>query len=86
MAQRRDAHGTEYITLESFLKVQGMAETGGRAKLMITSGLISVNGRVDNRRGRKLRQGDVIKLDDLEMEVQFEEGEADERADNANPV
>lgn len=83
MRRRCDAQGVEYITLESFLKVQGVVETGGRAKLMITSGMVRVNGEVDNRRGRKLRQGDLVRMEDLEMEVQFvEDAENGEEDDN----
>lgn len=81
MRQRRDSQGIEYITLESFLKVQGLAETGGRAKLMITSGLVRVNGDVDRRRARKLRHGDVVSTrpegDDVSLAVEFVQEEQD---------
>lgn len=48
------------ITLGQFLKVCGFASTGGEAKLLITSGAVSVNGETDTRRGRKLIPGDVV--------------------------
>lgn len=86
MRRRCDAHGVEYITLESFLKMQGVVETGGRAKLMITSGMVSVNGEMDNRRGRKLRQGDVVRMEGLRMEVQFREEGADGEDDEDDTV
>lgn len=49
-----------YIKLDSFIKWQGLAETGGQAKLDIQNGLVRVNGKVETRRGRKLVQGDKV--------------------------
>ena len=49
-----------YIKLDSFIKWQGLAETGGQAKLDIQDGLVRVNGKVETRRGRKLVQGDKV--------------------------
>lgn len=71
MRQRVDANGEEYITLESFLKVQGVAETGGRAKLMIRSGEVAVNGQREERRGRKLREGDAVQIGEGTISVSF---------------
>lgn len=51
---------TEYIKLESFLKLAGVAETGGIAKNMIRDGEVPVNGEVCTQRGRKLRPGDRV--------------------------
>lgn len=73
MKRRLDSAGVEYITLESFIKVQGVSTTGGQAKLMITNGEISVNGERETRRGRKLRQGDVVFVDDHDMHVYFDD-------------
>ena len=51
---------TEYIKLESFLKLSGVAETGGMAKGMIQDGEVQVNGETCIQRGRKLRPGDRV--------------------------
>ena len=48
------------MKLDQFLKWQGIASTGGEAKLLINSGLVTVNGLVENRRGKKLNSGDVV--------------------------
>ncbi len=48
------------ITLGQFLKVSGLASTGGEAKQMIASGVVRVNDAIDMRRGRKLGDGDVV--------------------------
>lgn len=64
MRQHIDGNGQEYITLESFVKVQGLCETGGRAKQMIQQGHVYVNGHPETRRGRKLREHDVVTVGD----------------------
>ena len=57
------------ITLNQFLKLVGIAQTGGEAKMMIQSGSVQVNGRVDTRRGRKLVTGDRITVGSQTFEV-----------------
>jgi ribosome-associated protein len=51
------------IKLDQFLKLQGLVETGGQAKLLIQDGFVFVNGTVETRRGRKLRIGDHISVE-----------------------
>ena len=48
------------IKLGQFLKLANLAETGGEAKSLIAEGQIRVNGEVDTRRGKVLREGDVV--------------------------
>ena len=43
---------TEYIKLESFLKLANVAETGGMAKGMIQDGEVLVNNEECTQRGR----------------------------------
>lgn len=50
----------DFIKLDQFLKVVGLVGTGGQAKVLIQSGDIRVNGTIETRRGRKLRNGDVV--------------------------
>jgi ribosome-associated protein len=50
----------ETIRLGQFLKLSGLAEDGAEAKALVEAGEVSVNGRVDTRRGRQLRDGDVV--------------------------
>ena len=51
---------TEFIKLESFLKLAGAVETGGMAKTIIQDGEIMVNDEICVQRGRKLRPGDRV--------------------------
>ncbi|TAF07017.1 MAG: RNA-binding S4 domain-containing protein [Nostocales cyanobacterium] len=48
------------IKLDQFLKLLGMASTGGQAKIMIIDGNVKVNGEVETRRGRKLVETDTV--------------------------
>lgn len=51
----------DYIMkLDQLLKFTGVAGTGGQAKMLIQSGSVVVNGEVETRRGRKLREGDEV--------------------------
>lgn len=48
------------IKLDQFLKFQGLAQTGGQAKMLIQAGEVRVNGKIETRRGRKLIKGDRV--------------------------
>ena len=48
------------MKLDQFLKWKGIADTGGQAKNLICSGLVTVNSLVETRRGRKLIHGDLV--------------------------
>ena len=58
-----DANSEKPLCLDKFLKLTGIAGTGGQAKLMIQGGEILVNGEVEIRRRRKLTAGDVVEAD-----------------------
>lgn len=49
-----------FIKLEQFLKFTNVAETGGMAKMMISDGIVTVNGEVCTMRGKKLYNNDVV--------------------------
>lgn len=53
---------TPSIPLDAFLKWCGAAPTGGQAKLMVQSGRVLVNGRVETRRSTKLQPGDRVEV------------------------
>jgi ribosome-associated protein len=48
----------EFVTLAQAVKVAGLADTGGQAKLLVRNGAISVNGAVVTQPGKKLVKGD----------------------------
>ncbi len=63
------AISTEFIKLDSFLKFASAVETGGMAKEIIQEGLVKVNGEVCLMRGKKLRPGDKVEVDELTFVV-----------------
>lgn len=54
--------GTEFIKLESALKLANAVCTGGQAKMLIQDGEAKVNGEVCTMRGKKLYPGDRFEL------------------------
>ena len=63
----------EFISLGQVLKDLGMVNTGGQAKLFLAdmAGKIFVNQEAENRRGKKLRSGDVLEIPTLDLALQF---------------
>lgn len=59
----------EFIKLGQALKLAGVVEDGVEAKYAIQDGLVQVNGEDDQRRGRKVYEGDVITFEDQEIKV-----------------
>ena len=62
---------TEFIKLDALLKLAGMVETGGEAKVLIQEGEVSVNGEVCLQRGRKIRPGDVVSFQGGQYTVSY---------------
>ena len=60
---------TEFIRLDSLLKLSGGTVTGGQAKVAIQSGQVLVNGEVCTMRGKKMRPGDTAQIGELLIEV-----------------
>ncbi|MBR4777593.1 MAG: RNA-binding S4 domain-containing protein [Lachnospiraceae bacterium] len=59
----------EFIKLGQALKLSGEADTGVDAKLIIEAGKVKVNGETEERRGRKLYNGDTFTVNNSEIEV-----------------
>lgn len=53
----------DFIKLGQALKAGGLVESGVDAKFVIQDGLVKVNGEVDERRGRKLYDGDIVEFE-----------------------
>ncbi|MEE1352271.1 MAG: RNA-binding S4 domain-containing protein [Acutalibacteraceae bacterium] len=60
---------TEYIRLDSALKLSGVAYSGGEAKILIQEGNVLVNGEPCIHRGKKLKPGDTFSISGSEFEV-----------------
>lgn len=53
---------TKNIKLDQFLKWANLVASGGEAKSLIQEGKVEVNGEIEYKRGKKLVEGDRIKL------------------------
>ena len=61
---------TEYIKLDSLLKLAALVGTGGEAKYVISEGMVTVNGEVCTQRGKKLHPGDKVSFAGNELEIE----------------
>lgn len=64
MLNNFDFHG-DYITLGQMIKVLNLLESGGQIKLFLHEEVVLVNGEREERRGRKLRAGDMVQIASL---------------------
>ena len=51
----------DYIRLDALLKYSSVASTGGEAKIMIQNGAVLVGNEPCTERGKKIRQGDIVR-------------------------
>ena len=56
---------SEYITLGQLLQIVNAISSGGMAKWYLSEHIVYLNGEQEQRRGKKLRDGDIIALPEL---------------------
>ena len=52
----------EYVTLGQLLKMTDAIDSGGMAKWFLSEHEVFVNGEAENRRGRKIKHGDIVNI------------------------
>lgn len=57
------------IRLGQLLKLAGVVAGGSEAKALLASLPLTVNGEPETRRGRQLRDGDVVRVEGAELMV-----------------
>lgn len=60
----------EHIALCDLLKIVGLVNSGGHAKIVIAEGEVTRNGDVETRKTAKIRAGEVIRLGEAEIHVE----------------
>ncbi len=60
---------SDFIRLDSLLKLCNAVMTGGHAKIVIQEGEVKVNGEICTARGKKIRVGDEVLFDNVIYEV-----------------
>ena len=61
----------EYLELGKLLKIANVISSGGEAKYYLQENNVLVNGEVENRRGKKLYPGDVVKIENEEYTIKW---------------
>ena len=61
----------EPVELYKILKFEGMVNSGGQAKSVIDEGLVTLNGKVETQKRKKIVSGDVISLWDETIQVRL---------------
>jgi ribosome-associated protein len=59
----------DMIRLGQLLKLAGVAGSGSEAKELLAGGGVTVNGEPEDRRGRQLREGDVVVVGEERMRI-----------------
>ena len=62
----------EPVELYKVLKFEGLVSSGGEAKLVISEGLVLVNGKVETRKRKKIVSGDTIGFSGETFQIQCE--------------
>jgi ribosome-associated protein len=55
--------GEDTIRLGQLLKLADLVESGAEVKDVLMSGAVRVNGEPEERRGRQLHRGDVVRVE-----------------------
>jgi len=65
-----ELEGRDFIELNNLLKITGLCESGGRAKVLIAEGQVKVDGKVELRKRCKIRQGQVVGFEGQKVSIQ----------------
>ena len=59
----------DHVELNQLLKLVGLCDSGGAGKAIVASGVVTVDGEVELRKTCKIRAGQTVVLDDVEIRV-----------------
>lgn len=59
----------DHVELNQLLKLVGLCDSGGAGKAIVASGAVTVDGDVELRKTCKIRAGQTVVLDDVEIRV-----------------
>jgi ribosome-associated protein len=58
-----------HIELNMLLKVSGLCDSGGAGKAIVATGAVQVDGVTELRKTCKIRAGQLVTIDDIEIRV-----------------
>lgn len=59
----------EHVELNQLLKLVGVCDSGGAGKALVASGAVQVDGVQESRKTAKIRAGQVVALEGVEVRV-----------------
>jgi ribosome-associated protein len=59
----------DFVELNQLLKLAGLVDSGGAGKQLVAGGAVRVDGAVESRKTAKIRAGQVVRVDDIEIRV-----------------
>jgi len=58
-----------YVELNMLLKLTGLCDSGGAGKAIVATGAVKVDGVTELRKTCKIRAGQAVVIDDVEIHV-----------------
>lgn len=59
----------EHVELNQLLKLVGICDSGGAGKMLVASGVVRVDGKVELRKTCKIRAGQIVRIGDNRIDV-----------------
>ncbi len=59
----------DHVELNQLLKLVGLVDSGGAGKALVAAGAVRVDGAVESRKTAKIRSGQVVQLDGVEIRI-----------------
>jgi len=59
----------DHVALNDLLKLTGVADSGGAGKALVADGVVTVDGVVETRKTCKIRDGQRVRVGDVEILV-----------------
>ena len=69
----------EFITLQALLKELDIIQSGGAIKSFLAENIVYFNGKLENRRGKKIRIGDTINIPQMKLHISLVQPSIDEQ-------
>ena len=57
------------IRLGQLMKLAGLVDNGSDVKPLLEQGVVTVGGRLETRRGRQLKKGDVVRVGEEQVRL-----------------
>jgi ribosome-associated protein len=62
---------SEPVELYKILKFEGLAASGGQAKVVVAAGQVLVNGKIETQKRKKIVTGDTIEFNDIKLSIKL---------------